>query len=311
MTKEIDSLKKSLRGEVLQNESMSKHTSFRIGGPAEIFVKPIDVRDLKTAIKWAKRNKLQIFVIGNGTNLIVSDEGVEGIVIKIGEAFSDVEFDNKEAFVQAGTTIQSLLEQAMKLGLGGMEFAWGIPGAVGGSIAMNAGSNSHFISTKINRVNVMDFNGKIYKLNHDDLRFDYRYSILQDEQLILTDALFTFDRKDITFMEHEKEISIKSRWENQPINYPCAGSVFKNPPTTYAGKVLEEVGCKGMQTGGAKISEKHANFIVNLGNATANDVINLIREAQYRVYKQKDLILELEVKLVGQFENVSFLERKK
>jgi UDP-N-acetylmuramate dehydrogenase len=309
--REIDVLKNLINGEVLTNELMSKHTSFRIGGPAEIFVKPVNLEDLKTIIDWAKRNKLSIFVMGNGTNLIVSDDGVKGVVVKMGETFASVDFDGNEVMAQSGTTMQYFLEESLRRSLGGMEFAWGIPGAVGGSIVMNAGSNSHFISTKVNHVDVMDMNGKNFRLNHDDLKFDYRYSILQDEQLILLNALFTLDKKDIALMKEEKDSFLKSRWEKQPINYPCAGSVFKNPPTTYAGKVLEEAGCKGMQVGDAKISEKHANFIINLGNATASDVLSLIREAQYRVYKQKDLILELEIKLVGRFNDISFLERKK
>ncbi len=199
----------------------------------------------------------------------------------------------------------------MKRNLGGLEFAWGIPGAIGGSIVMNAGSNSHFISTKVEYVDVMDYEGKEYKLLHDNLKFDYRYSILQIEPLILIDSLFTLDIKDSNYISMEKEMNLKARWEKQPVNYPCAGSVFKNPPTTYAGKVLEESGCKGLRVGDAMISEKHANFIVNLGSATARDVLSLIKEAQARVYKHKDLILELEIKLVGKFKEISLIERKK
>jgi UDP-N-acetylmuramate dehydrogenase len=311
ITRETDILKNSISGEVLTNELMSKHTSFHIGGPAEIFVKPVNFYDLRNVIEWTKKNKQNIFVIGNGTNLIVSDDGIEGVVIKMGETFTNADFDGNEAMVKSGTAMQYFLEESLERGLGGMEFAWGIPGAVGGSIVMNAGSNSHFISTKINYVDVMDRAGKIFKLSHDDLKFDYRYSILQEEQLILLDALFTLDKKDITLMRSERDSFIKSRWEKQPIDFPCAGSVFKNPPTTYAGKVLEEVGCKGMQVGDAKISEKHANFIVNLGNAKASDVLSLIRKAQLMVYKQKDLILELEIKLVGNFKGIELLERKK
>ncbi|MGB9694444.1 MAG: UDP-N-acetylmuramate dehydrogenase [Caldisericaceae bacterium] len=311
ITREIDVLRSSVKGEVLTNELMSKHTSFRIGGPAEVFVKPSSTDDLKKVLEWAKRNSQNIFVMGNGTNLIVSDDGIEGVVIKMADTFANIQYDGSEAMVESGTSMQYFLEESLRKGLGGMEFAWGIPGAVGGSIVMNAGSNSHFISTKINYVDVMDFNGRKLRLSHDDLKFDYRYSVLQEEPLILLNALFTLDKKDVAMMKVERESFIKSRWEKQPIDFPCAGSVFKNPPTTYAGKVLEEVGCKGMQVGGAKISEKHANFIVNLGNATASDVLSLIKEAQQRVYKQKDLILELEIKLVGNFQTSYLLERNK
>lgn len=309
--KSIEVLTKSIRGEVLPDELMSRHTSFKIGGPAEIFVKPYDTDDLMTTLRWAKNNKMPIFVVGNGTNIIVSDSGIEGVVIKISDTFSNMIFDRNDVLVQAGVSLQKLLEEGMRRNLCGMEFAWGIPGAIGGSIAMNAGSNSRFLSTRVKYVNVVDYNGSIFKLNHDELRFDYRYSRIQDENLILLDALFELESKDFKEIEKERETSIIIRREKQPINYPCAGSVFKNPPTTYAGRVLDEAGCKGLRIGDAQISELHANFIINLGNATAHDIVSLIRDAQARVYKVKDLILELEIKLAGNFRDIRLMEKKK
>lgn len=309
--KSIDTLKSIFRGDVLLNEPLSKHTSFKIGGPAEIFVRPSCREDLVNVLKWSNQNNLPIFVIGNGTNIIVSDDGVEGVVINLSSGFEKMEFDGNNALVGAGVNLQNFLDEAMKKNLGGLEFAWGIPGAVGGSIVMNAGSNSHFISTKIERVFVMDYKGKEHNLNHDDLKFNYRYSMLQSEPLVLTEAFFVLDYKDGSTIMSERDRNLKARWEKQPINYPCAGSVFKNPPTTYAGKVIEEAGCKGLKIGDAMISEKHANFIVNLGKATAEDVLSLIREVQSRVYKQKDLILDLEIKFVGKFEHLGLMEKSK
>jgi len=311
MKKSLEILTKLLRGEVLINEPMSKHTSFKIGGVAEIFVKPFDINDLTMILKWAKSNKMSISVIGNGTNIIVSDSGIEGVVIKISDSFSGMVFNGNEVLVQAGVSLQSLLEEGMKRNLCGMGFAWGIPGAVGGSVVMNAGSNSHFLSTRVKCVNVIDYNGAIFRLSHDELKFDYRYSRIQDENLILLDALFDLETKKFEDIEKEKETNIRMRKEKQPVNYPCAGSVFKNPPTTYAGRVLEEAGCKGLRIGDAQISELHANFIINLGNATAHDIVSLIKEAQLRVYKMKDLILELEIKLLGNFRDVRLMEKKK
>lgn len=310
MRKSVEVLKESIKGEVLLNEPLFKHCSFKIGGPAEVLVKPYDIYDLQTALSWAKRNKMPVFVMGNGTNVIFSDSGVADVVIKLSEGFSYLEFSGTEALVQAGFPIQGLLEEAMKRGLGGMEFAWGIPGAVGGSIVMNAGSNSHFVSTRVNYIDVMDLNGKVFQMKHDELKFDYRYSILQDEELILFDALFNFERRPPEEIGRERDLNLRMRRQKQPISYPCAGSVFKNPPTTYAGRVIEETGCKGLKVGDAQISELHANFIVNLGNATAFDVVSLIRKVQNRVYKQKDLILDLEVKLVGNFEGIELLKKK-
>ncbi|MCI4463356.1 MAG: UDP-N-acetylmuramate dehydrogenase [Caldisericum sp.] len=306
-----ENVKELIKGRVYFNEPMSNHTSFKIGGPAEILIIPSDIDDLKRILEFARREKIPVTVIGNGTNILVSDDGIEGIVIKMSEGFSKLVFDNDIALVEAGVPLQKLIEDASKRNLGGFEFAFGIPGAFGGAVAMNAGTNSHYISTRIEYADVMDYNGKIYRFKHDDFHFDYRYSILQEEPLILLNAVVTFESKPYDEILHEREVSLRGRFEKQPYNLPCAGSVFKNPPTTYAGKVLEEAGCKGLRFGDALISEKHANFIVNLGNATAQDVVNLIREAQLRVYKHKDLILELEIKLVGKFKNLNLLERKK
>ncbi len=306
----VDKLKEIVKGEVLINEYMSRHTSFRIGGPAEIFCKPKDEEDLHNILQWAKKNKMPITVIGNGTNLLVSDDGVEGVVLQISREFSGVNFDGNEVLVKGGHTVNNLIDTALKRNLGGIEFAWGIPGTVGGSVAMNAGTNSHSLSTFIKYVRVMDYNGKQYKMRHDDLKFDYRYSILQEEPLILLDVLFELD----SISEEEGRKNIKEaedkRKGRQPTQYPCAGSIFKNPPTTYAGKVLDEVRCKGMRQGDAMISELHANFIINLGRATAKDVLTLIRKAQERVYKEKDLILELEIKLIGKFNTQLLIKRK-
>ncbi len=309
--KTIEKIRNLTKGTVLFEEPLSKHTSFKIGGPAEIFVEPSCVDDLEKVIKFAKQNNLEVTVIGNGTNILVADEGIRGIVIKLGNKFGKFTFSQNIAFIEAGASLQFFIEQSMRHNLGGLEFAFGIPGAIGGAIAMNAGTNSHYISTKVLYGDVMDLNGKIYRFKHDDFHFDYRYSILQDERLILLNAVIAMEEKDEKEIVKAKEMNLRVRYDKQPLDFPCAGSVFKNPPTTYAGKVLEESGCKGLHFGDAIISDKHANFIVNLGNATADDVVNLIREAQSRVYKNKDLVLELEIKLLGDFKNLGLIERKK
>jgi UDP-N-acetylmuramate dehydrogenase len=306
----IEQLKNSVKGTVLVNEPMNKHTSFHIGGPAEIFCIPSDIEDIKNIIIWSKRNRLPVTPVGNGTNLLVSDSGIEGVVIKLSDQFGGISFDSQYALVKSGSSVKGLISSAMERGLGGIEFAWGIPGAIGGSIAMNAGTNSHFLSKFVKKAHVIDLSGKEHWLSHDALKFDYRHSILQDEPLILLDVLFMLEEgKPDEIKKHIKEATEK-RKGRQPLEYPCAGSVFKNPPTTYAGKVLEEAKCKGLRVGDAMISELHANFIINLGHATASDVIKLIRIAQERVYREKDLILDLEIKLMGKF-NPDLLMKKK
>lgn len=301
MRKSIDKLRELVQGEVIENEPMANHTSFHIGGPAEVFCKPKSLEDIKNIIKWARRSRLPIFTIGNGTNLLVSDKGINGLVIQISSTMKDIQFDKNIVFVQGGLSIQELIDKSMKRGLGGIEFASNIPGTVGGSIAMNAGSNSYFLSKYVKYVDVIGLNGKKIRMFHDDLKFNYRYSILQDEPLILLDALFALEERDPIEIKEEIEKFKSMRKKRQPIDYPCAGSIFKNPPTTYAGKVLEETGCKGMRMGDAVVSDMHANFIVNLGNATASDVMSLIRRVQQQVYRKKDLKLELEIKTIGDF----------
>ena len=308
--KSIEQLKELIKGDVLLDEPMFKHTSFRIGGPAEIFCKPKDEEDIKNILIWAKRNKKPVIPVGNGTNLLVSDHGISGVVVQVSNSMNGMMFDGESVIVKSGSTIRELINSAMAKGLGGVEFAWGIPGTVGGSIVMNAGTNSHFLSKFVKYVNVVDFSGKQYRLNHDDLKFDYRYSILQDEPLILIDALFNLESMEVSKIKRAIEEASEKRKNRQPSEYPCAGSIFKNPPTTYAGKVLEESNCKGMRVGDAMVSDLHANFIINLGHATANDVLTLIRKAQERVYREKDLILELEIKLLGNFNTDLLLKRK-
>ena len=306
----IDQLRELIKGEVLLGEPMYKHTSFRIGGPAEIFCKPLDDNDVRNILVWARKNKQPVTPVGNGTNLLVSDQGIPGVVIQISTGISGITFNGNSIFVKSGSTVKGLINSAMGKGLGGIEFAWGIPGTIGGSIVMNAGTNSHFLSKFVKYVNVLDFAGKRYRLNHDDLKFDYRYSILQDEPLILIEALFSLEKADRSKIKKIISEVSEKRKGRQPSEYPCAGSIFKNPPTTYAGKVLEEANCKGMRIGDAMVSELHSNFIVNLGHATANDVLTLIRKSQEKVYRKKDLILELEVKLIGHF-NTDLLLKKK
>ena len=301
MRKSIDKLRELVQGEVIENEPMANHTSFHIGGPAEVFCRPRSIGDIRNIIEWARRNRLPIFTMGNGTNLLVSDEGIRGVVIQISSTMKEIQFDKNRVFVQGGLSIQELIDKSMKRGLGGIEFASNIPGTVGGSIAMNAGSNSYFLSKYVKYVDVIALNGKKIRMFHDDLKFDYRYSILQDEPLILLEAVFALEEKDPIKIKEEIEKFKSIRKKRQPIDYPCAGSIFKNPPTTYAGKVLEETGCKGMRIGDAVVSDMHANFIINLGNATASDVMNLIRKVQQQVYRKKDLKLELEIKTIGNF----------
>ncbi len=306
----IEQLKELIKGEVLLDEAMYKHTSFRIGGSAEIFCKPIDAEDIKNILVWAKKNKQPVTPIGNGTNLLVSDQGVEGVVIQVSNSINGVELDGENALVKGGSTVRELIGVAMEKGFGGIEFAWGIPGTIGGSVVMNAGTNSHFLSKFVKYIDVIDLTGKQYKLGHDSIKFDYRYSILQDEPLILLDAFFTLEKMELSEIKEGIDKTSQKRRGKQPSEYPCAGSIFKNPPTTYAGKVLEEAKCKGMRVGDAMVSDLHSNFIVNLGQATANDVLTLIRKAQERVYKNKDLILDLEIKLIGKF-NTDLLLKKK
>lgn len=292
-------LKPLLEDRVYLNEPMSKHTTWRIGGPAEIFVEPLGIPELARVFSFAHQKGIPVSVVGKGSNLLVSDKGISGIVVKIGRGLSRLEVNGQTLTVQAGAALSRLASAARDNGIGGFEFAAGIPGTVGGAVVMNAGANGSSMSDVVLEVDVMDLQGQIQRYAAQEMNFSYRSSALQGSSLVVVEAICRGVHKKPEEIQAEMEKYLAKRKNSQPLNYPNAGSVFKNPPGDSAGRLVEQAGCKGMIVGNAQVSLLHANFIVNLGGATARDVFTLIKLIQEEVYKKFSVKLETEVKLLG------------
>ncbi len=264
----------------LRNESLKKHNSFRIGGKADYFCIPKNIEELKQALLFAKEKKLEIAIVGCGTNLLVRDQGFKGLVIKTSK-------------LNAGISLPRLIKSLASKGLGGLEFLAGIPGSVGGAVVMNAGAWGKEISRVVKEVVVLDYNGKEKVFKKKDLKFGYRSSRFQKEKYIIVEVVFRLKKKKKSLIKKDINKYLSMRKSRQPLGSPNCGSIFKNPKSGFAGQIIELAGCKGMRRGDAQVSQKHANFIVNLGEAKARDVIRLMTVIQSRV-KVK---LEPEIKI--------------
>lgn len=288
-----------IKGCVLAREPMSLHTSWRIGGPADIYVEPREIDELKIVIKYARDRGVPLTVIGGGTNLLVRDGGIDGIVVKIGGSFAGITADGETITAGGGAKLYRLATAARDSGLGGFEFLSGIPGTVGGAVVMNAGAYGSFIGDMALRVCCLDMTGEKLFLDSGQMGWGYRTSALQGSGMIVVEAVFRGYPRDKEQISADIEGYLSSRKLKQPLEYPSAGSVFKNPPGDYAGKLIQESGCQGLRVGDAQVSAKHANFIVNLGKATASDVLALIDVVRERVYRNTGVSLETEVKVLG------------
>ncbi|WP_066634775.1 UDP-N-acetylmuramate dehydrogenase [Desulfolucanica intricata] len=288
-----------LAGKIRYNEPMSKHTSWRIGGPAELLVEPQGLTDLQLAIHYAGIKKMPVTIIGNGTNLLVSDSGIKGMVIKIGSGLAGIKVKDFTITVGAGAKLARVASTAQQAGLGGLEFMAGIPGTLGGAIVMNAGANGSTISDFLQDIIVVDDHGEVISMKKEEVSFGYRTSSLQELPFIVVEATLKCFSRD----SQEIKDRIKTLWEkrkaSQPLDYPNAGSVFRNPPGDSAGRLIETAGGKALRVGDAQVSEKHANFIVNLGRATAVDVLSLISKVQDLVYNKHGIELSPEVRVLG------------
>lgn len=292
----IEKLKKLKVGKVIFEPKMSNYTTYKVGGNALAIVYPDNLNDLIKLLKFLKENNIKHKVLGNGSNLIFSDETYEGVLIKLTE-FNNLEIDDTVITVGAGYNLPKLCMKAAKLGLAGLEFAAGIPGTVGGAVFMNAGAYKSDMGYIISEVKVIDENLNIKTLYNKDLDFHYRSSYLQKHRdLICIEAKIVLRKGDAKAIMDVIADRKQRRLLTQPLEYPSAGSVFRNLENDYAGRLIEELGYKGKNIGGAYVSEKHANFIINKGNAKASDVRNLINEIKEKV-KEKyniDLIVEQE-----------------
>ncbi|GED30624.1 UDP-N-acetylmuramate dehydrogenase [Brevibacillus centrosporus] len=285
---------------VWTNEPLANHTTWRIGGPADLLIQPKDKDSLQAAFQIIHRHEIPWSVIGRGSNLLVRDRGIRGAVLKVAEGLSHCEFRGEEVCVGAGYSMIRLAMETGKMGLTGMEFVGGIPGTVGGAVYMNAGAHGSDLSRILIDAEILFENGERKVLTNEELSFSYRTSLLQQRKGIVVEARFRLhpgDRKEIAAtLAANKE----RRRLTQPLQMPCAGSVFRNPPGDHAGRLIEAAGLKGYQIGGAQVSEKHSNFIVNCGGATATDVLTLIDYIRSTIHSKYGIDLHPEVLVVGE-----------
>lgn len=300
MTTLYEALTTAEIGKVLVDEPLAKHTTIRIGGPADILLEPKDSESLSKAIKIIKEFGAKWTVIGRGSNLLVSDKGIDGVVIKLGTGIDHFELDEDVLTVGGGYSIVKLATLISRKGLSGLEFASGIPGSIGGAVYMNAGAHGSDMSKILMKALVLFEDGTMEWLTNEEMEFSYRTSILQTKRPgICIEAVLQLKKGEkeeiVAIMQKNKDY----RRETQPWNYPCAGSIFRNPLPNYAGQLVEAAALKGYQIGGAKVSEMHGNFIVNAGGATAQDVLDLINYIKETILEKYDVTMETEVEIIG------------
>jgi UDP-N-acetylmuramate dehydrogenase len=287
-------------GKVKKNELLSQHTTMKIGGPADLLIEPSSLENIQKVMTFIKECQIPWRAIGRGSNLLVSDKGIEGVVIKLGSGLNHLDINESTITVGGGHSLVSLSTLISKKGLSGLEFASGIPGSVGGAVYMNAGAHGSDISKILTKAHILFEDGSIEWLSNDEMEFTYRTSVLQKNRPgIVLEAEFQLFKGDRTAIVSQMQKNKDYRKETQPWNFPCAGSIFRNPLPNYAGKLIEEAGLKGFQIGGAKISEMHGNFIVNAGNATAKDVLDLIQYIKDKIFDLYGIKMETEVEIIG------------
>jgi UDP-N-acetylmuramate dehydrogenase len=287
-------------GKVKRKEPLSQHTTMKIGGPADLFIEPSSLENIQKVMTFIKERQLPWRAIGRGSNLLVSDKGIEGVVIRLGSGLSHLSINESSITVGGGHSLVSLSTLISKKGLSGLEFASGIPGSVGGAVYMNAGAHGSDINKILTKAHVLFEDGSIEWLSNNEMEFTYRTSVLQKKRPgVVLEAEFKLTKGDRTAIVSQMQKNKDYRKETQPWNFPCAGSIFRNPLPNYAGKLIEEAGLKGFQIGGAKISEMHGNFIVNAGNATAKDVLDLIQYIKDKILQLYGIKMETEVEIIG------------
>ena len=297
MNIEQDLGKKLING-LKKDELMSRHTSWLVGGPADYFLCPVNVEEVAEIVRYSEKQRLPLCILGNGTNLLILDGGIRGLVVNIGEPFCYIRESEKGLNAGAGTPMTYLSKTAADMGLSGLEFAVGIPGSLGGAVIMNAGAFGCHIGQVVNSVKLVNNHGEPVTLDKSELSFAYRSSNLIGKGVIV-EAELQLSKGNPAESLDKIDHYLSERRIRHP-NLPSAGSVFRNLPDQPAGRIIEQAGCKGMRIGGAEVSEQHANFIVNTGGASAADILALIRAVARRVKEKYDIELKPEVKIVGE-----------
>ena len=294
----MEPIEQSFRGLCLRDEPMARHTSFRIGGPAALYLYPNDMEDLSNLLKSVSAGEIPIFIIGSGTNILVSDEGFRGVVVDLTRTFGEIRTEDVMLDAGAGVSLASCIEAGRRAGLGGLENLTGIPGTVGGGVRMNAGAFGVELLDHTRTIKILHYSGEAEEVSGESISFGYRAGYAPTAAVV-TGAVFELDAVPYDQIQERIRTITQSRREKQPVTEASAGSVFKRPKGYFSGKLIEDSGCKGMRAGDAVVSPKHAGFIVNLGHATADDVRHLMDLIQKRVNSRFGVWLEPEIELVG------------
>lgn len=286
---------------VLIDEPMSKHTTFRVGGPADYFLIPETEEEVAKLVALCKAEEVPYYIIGNGSNLLVSDAGYPGAIIQIGRRMNEITVEGTTIRAQAGALLSAIGSKALEHSLGGFEFAAGIPGCLGGACVMNAGAYGGEMKDILKSVTVLNSQGQVEELPVDQLELGYRTSLISKRGDIVLGAKIELEPKDPEEIKALMEELKQKRMEKQPLEYPSAGSTFKRPEGYFAGKLIQDAGLKGFQVGGAQVSEKHSGFVINKDHAKAADIDSLMRQVSEKVEEKFGVPLEAEVKRLGQF----------
>ena len=285
---------------IKENELMKNHTTFKIGGPVDVLVLPRTIEDIKITREYCQKNKQPLFIFGLGSNIVVRDKGIRGVALKIGNTLKEIQISGQEIYAQAGVRLSELARTAANNSLSGFEFAEGIPGSLGGAVVMNAGAYGGEMKDVVLEAEAISPSGEKQTFPAADLGFDYRKSVFQSNDYIVVAVKMKLQPGVQAEIKSKMREYAHSRREKQPLEYPSAGSVFRRPPGYYVGPMIENMGLKGYCVGGAQVSHKHAGFIVNTGNASANDVMELIAIIKKAAWEQFGVDLQPEIRVVGE-----------
>ncbi|MCL2253014.1 MAG: UDP-N-acetylmuramate dehydrogenase [Lachnospiraceae bacterium] len=287
--------------DLLSNEKLASHTTFKVGGEADLFIRITNKEQLIKLIPFLRRLEIDFFILGNGSNVLAGDRGYRGVILNIGTGMSNIAIDGNLVTAEAGALLANVCKFSSVNGLSGMEFACGIPGTVGGGIMMNAGAYGGEMADVTESVSVMNETGELMEISRDAMEFGYRKSAIKNRPYTVLSVNFRLSPGNKDEIQAKISALMEKRKEKQPINYASAGSTFKRPPGNFAGKLIMDAGLRGFSIGGAGVSEKHCGFIVNRGNATAADILEVIKEVKERVYDRFEINLEQEIILLGDF----------
>ncbi|MEI3167852.1 MAG: UDP-N-acetylmuramate dehydrogenase [Lachnospiraceae bacterium] len=288
-------------GIFLTDEPMSRHTTFRTGGPADIYIEPSGVEELKQVLDICREENVAYTIIGNGSNLLVGDGGYRGVLISFGKPFAQVTIEGAQVRTGAGALLSAVAKQVLNASLTGFEFAAGIPGTIGGAVVMNAGAYGGELCQVLREATVLTPEGEVKTLPAEELELGYRTSCVQKNGYIVLEAVLQLQPGNADDIRAVMDALASKRREKQPLEYPSAGSTFKRPEGHFAGRLIQDAGLRGFRVGGAQVSEKHCGFVINRDHATSADILSLCRQVQEKVKAQFGVELELEVKLLGEF----------